>query len=129
MAPRAPKPAREPEPATEEIVATEEVAAPEPEPFEEIVATEEVADEDVERYADAMAALPVDEDHSLTWPLETDVDYRVPYAARGKIATQLLNAAAELGYPVDAIRSQTDGFLVPSRVYFHLFPSQSPDEE
>jgi hypothetical protein len=128
MAPRAPKPAREPEPAAEEIVATEEVA-----------------DEDVERYADAMAASPVDEndrdgsepeadedgpeDHSLTWPHETDVDYRVPYAARGKIATQLLNAAAELGYPVDAIRSQTDGFLVPSRVYFHLFPSQSPDEE
>lgn len=68
-------------------------------------------------------------DRTLTWPHEALVEYRVPHVARGKIATQLLEAADELGYPPDAIQSQTDGFRVPSKVYYHLFPSQVPDPE
>lgn len=66
------------------------------------------------------------EDRRLTWPHEPTVDYRVPHIARGKIVTQLLQAADDLGYPPAAIRSQSDGFLVPSLVYYHLFPSQTP---
>ena len=113
-----------------------------PEPEDEVVVhTEEVADKDVQRYADAMNAsgapspapnaVPADpqpgpRDHTLTWPHEASIRYAVPHVARGKIATQLLNAAEELGYPVAAIRSQEDGFLVPSLVYYHLFPSQIP---
>lgn len=119
---------------------------PEPEPVDEeviVVHTEEVPDADVPALAAAMAepppAPPVDSpdnkpdgegvewaDRTLTWPHEPQIAYDVPHVARGKIATQLLEAADELGYPPAAIRSQTDGFLVPSLVYYHLFPSQIP---
>ena len=107
-----------------------------PEPVEEIVHTEEVADADVQALAAAMAEPPVAPvedvelpepiDRALTWPHEVSVDYRVPHVARGKIVSQLLEAADQLGYPPAAIRSQTDGFLVPSLVYYHLFPSEVP---
>jgi hypothetical protein len=102
---------------------------------------EEVSDEDAQRYADTVNAPPpaapqviaptnpepVDEDDHTTWPQEESVAYKVPHVARSNMATQLLEAADELGYPVEAIRSQTDGFLVPSKVYYHLFPSQIPE--
>jgi hypothetical protein len=105
---------------------------------------EEVPDGDVQKYADAMnagnddtspavepAAIEPAEwtDHTNTWPHEVSIAFKVPHVARSEMATQLLDAADELGYPVAAIRSQTDGFLVPSQVYYHLFPSQIPDDE
>lgn len=68
-------------------------------------------------------------DHTNTWPHEVSIAFKLPHVARSEMATQLLEAADELGYPVAAIRTQTDGFLVPSLVYYHLFPSQIPDDE
>lgn len=66
-------------------------------------------------------------DHTNTWPHEVSIDFKVPHVARREMATQLLEAADELGYPVAAIRTQSEGFLVPSLVYYHLFPSQTPE--
>jgi hypothetical protein len=51
-----------------------------------------------------------------------------PYV-RGEMATKLLAAARELGFPVSVIKSQSEGFLVPTEVHQYLFPSQysTPD--
>lgn len=66
------------------------------------------------------------EDHS-NWPLEPTMLYALPSVARGEIAQQLLDAAEELGYPVEAVKTHTEGFVVPSKIYYHLFPSQAPE--
>lgn len=79
---------------------------------------------------EAAGPSPVDDgptDHTNTWPHEVSIDFKVPHVARREMATQLLEAADDLGYPVAAIRSQSEGFLVPSLVYYHLFPSQTPE--
>jgi len=92
---------------------------------------EEVPDGDVQRYADAMQPRYV-EDHGgdrASWPLEETVLYKVPHVAQREIVTQLLAAANELGYPADAVKTHSEGFVVPSKIYYHLFPSQIPDPE
>lgn len=136
MSPRAPRQTPEPEPVEEvpeapQVDAVEAPAVDEvpdaPSPAPEI---DPPADPDGEGVPDEEEFSVWDvvqpRDHTLTWPHEESVHYRVPHAATGKIATQLLEAADELGYPPAAIRSQSDGFLVPSLVYYHLFPSQTP---
>jgi hypothetical protein len=47
-----------------------------------------------------------------------------PHAARGRIATQLFEAADVLGYPVDVVRSTSDGFRYPENLDRYLFPSE-----
>jgi hypothetical protein len=47
-----------------------------------------------------------------------------PHAARGKLANQLLESASLLGYPVETIRSTSDGFKYPEAVDRYLFPSE-----
>lgn len=48
---------------------------------------------------------------------------KMPHVVRGEWATLALQAAAELGYGPAAVRSQTDGFVVPTELYRHLYPS------
>jgi hypothetical protein len=65
--------------------------------------------------------------------LMTDVKMILPGAARGAMATKLLEAADHLGLPASVIRSQARGFLVPEEVHAYLFPSEydggSPDPD
>ena len=78
---------------------------------------------DEELQAEFDAQRTVDRSH---WPFEPAILWLVPHVVRGDAAHQLLEAAEELGYPADAVKSQTDGFRVPSAIYYHLFPSQVP---
>ena len=55
---------------------------------------------------------------------EPYVHKRWPHAARGDLATQLLNAAERLGYPADVVRSTSDGFRYPEGIDRYLFPSE-----
>lgn len=55
---------------------------------------------------------------------EPYVHKKWPHAARGNIATQLLTAATVLGYPVDVVRSTSDGFRYPEGIDRYLFPSE-----
>ena len=62
------------------------------------------------------------------WQLESRVNLHAPHAVRGDLARQLLVAADRLGYPVDAVKSITQGFRVPLDLYRYLFPSGQLEE-
>jgi hypothetical protein len=57
----------------------------------------------------------------------TDVLMKLTVHARGEMATKLLEAADTLGLDPGVVRSQSDGFLVPTELHQYLFPSQYDD--
>lgn len=59
----------------------------------------------------------------------TNVMMKVPVALRGKMVNALFEATEALGLEKSVVRSQTDGFLVPTEVHKHLFPSSYENED
>lgn len=59
----------------------------------------------------------------------SEVLIKVPVALRGKMATQLLEAAETLGLEPAVVRSQTEGFRVPTEVHEYLYPSSYENDD
>jgi hypothetical protein len=57
----------------------------------------------------------------------SEVLLELDHYVRGEMVTKLLAAAEQLGFPVSAIKSQSEGFLVPTEVHAYLFPSMHAD--
>ncbi len=57
---------------------------------------------------------------------EAWVNIYATHAVRGELISQALEAAEELGYEAWAVKSQSDGILVPSDVFQFLYPSMAP---
>lgn len=79
----------------------------------EVETAQTTGDADTLRYDPARLGAP-----------EPSVHRKYPHAARGNIAGQLLAAAKELGYPLDVVRSTSDGFRYPENLDRYLFPSE-----
>jgi hypothetical protein len=56
------------------------------------------------------------------------VHRKLPHAARGDVADQIIEAADRLGYPRAALGSTSDGFKVPENIDRYLFPSDYSDD-
>ncbi|MCA1844556.1 MAG: hypothetical protein LC792_15465 [Actinobacteria bacterium] len=131
MAPRARKTAQsataaepvDPAPVVEDQVQDADLPLPEPDPEPE---PEPEPDPEPDEPADA----PVAVDRS-GWAREDQVMLKLPHAARVPYAVKLLEAADHLGYPREAVRSQSDGYRVPLDLHRYLFPSEhdTSDEE
>ena len=60
---------------------------------------------------------------------EAWVSIYAPHVVRGELLAQIFPIAAELGYEPWVVKSQSDGFLIPSDVFAYLYPSQAPETE
>lgn len=126
------KPAEETAPVVDpeqtQTVSDSEPTLPEPEPVPPAADPEPDPEppQDPEPKADEPSEPPVGVDRS-GWAREQQVALKLPHGARGQYATKLLDAATYLGYPTDAVRSQSDGFQVPLEIHRYLFPSEYAD--
>jgi hypothetical protein len=102
-----------------DTAATGEVETPEVDAAAEPVETPTTAEETPAEQPPAEAA--------VGGP-EARVRLIVKAAARGAMATRLLEAADELGYPRGVVRSVSGGFDVPRGIAVHLFPSEYPED-
>lgn len=93
--------------------------------------------DELQRQAEARGLKLVDADENADAEGEPDdapaldkwVTMQYPAAARGEMATKLLESADRLGYDQGVVRTVTGGFKVPEPIARELFPSQFEDRE
>lgn len=106
-----------------ESVTTEPAADVDPTP-EPTPDPDDVVDQE---WADAVARADIDDlrfDPDRLGAPEPYVAKKWPHAARPQIVRQLFEAAEELGYPADSVRSTSDGFKYPENLDRYLYPSE-----
>lgn len=103
---------------------TDETPTPDPDVVDPTPDPDDVVDQE---WADAIARADIDDlrfDPDRLGAPEPYVAKKWPHAARPQIVRQLFEAAEELGYPADSVRSTSDGFKYPENLDRYLYPSE-----